>query len=351
MPSDSRTNVTPDRARNTAQDTMEDNPTSPVTNNRESRKCLFRRNRNTDINVEEEKRRIVPLLARRSYHLPGNSWCDDWAQYMTNNHPLIGMCFHHPYHPIAVHQRVVCLIGSFAFGLAATNIIYLYFYFNEDVDANEPILEIHFNTNHTFVEGGDDIDQFSSFTLTNGMLALWTIGGLSHSIFDLTVWYISVCACCHPGGMCDFIGKCRSVGSYAVIIFVSFIVAVATFLVVLRAAIEASIYNMNRDQNDYDPDEEKPSLMHMSGLKSLSFVFSYLVEMGLALFVYYPIIGTIFFSGILGCGRLPFLGGRPRDVRRQRDEELGGTIEDVDTFDEDDTLEDNVDTRGRNTRR
>jgi hypothetical protein len=44
-------------------------------------------------------------------------------------------------------------------------------------------------------------------------------------------------------------------------------------------------------------------------------VDNYLIEFALALTVYYPLIATIFFSGILGCqGNIPVLGGRPRDL-------------------------------------
>jgi hypothetical protein len=40
------------------------------------------------------------------------------------------------------------------------------------------------------------------------------------------------------------------------------------------------------------------------------------VEPGLAWFVFLPIVSTLFFSGVLGCcGKLPLLGGRPRDKR------------------------------------
>lgn len=45
--------------------------------------------------VSRQQRELIPALAWRSYHLPGNSWCQDWMQYYKNNHPVFGICCHH----------------------------------------------------------------------------------------------------------------------------------------------------------------------------------------------------------------------------------------------------------------
>jgi len=51
------------------------------------------------------------------------------------------------------------------------------------------------------------------------------------------------------------------------------------------------------------------------GNPDFRFLYGYLVELGLSLFLFTPIIQTIVFSGIFGCrGRLPLIGGRPRSV-------------------------------------
>lgn len=56
----------------------------------------------------------------------------------------------------------------------------------------------------------------------------------------------------------------------------------------------------------------------MLGHRSFRFLLGYLVEFILALFVYYPIAVTILFSGVLGCnGRVPLLGGRPREMKKE----------------------------------
>lgn len=60
-------------------------------------------------------------------------------------------------------------------------------------------------------------------------------------------------------------------------------------------------------------------------IQSFSFLLKYFVELALAWFVYYPIVGTIIFSGMLGCGgRLPVLG-RPRYKRLVEEGKIGGS--------------------------
>lgn len=51
---------------------------------------------------------------------------------------------------------------------------------------------------------------------------------------------------------------------------------------------------------------------------SYEFLLSYVSEFFLASFVYYPIVGTILFSGYLGCGNIPILGGRPYEVKMEQ---------------------------------
>lgn len=38
---------------------------------------------------------ITRKLARRAYHLPGNSWRQDLSMYIRNNHLIFGLCCHH----------------------------------------------------------------------------------------------------------------------------------------------------------------------------------------------------------------------------------------------------------------
>ncbi len=57
-----------------------------------------------------EKDDLISLLRRRSMHLPGNNWYQDWIQYIRNNHPLLGICLHHPLHPLRMGQRIYILL-------------------------------------------------------------------------------------------------------------------------------------------------------------------------------------------------------------------------------------------------
>ena len=65
---------------------------------------------------------IVLLLAKQAYHLPGNSWYQDWWRYMVNNHPIFGICCLHKLHPIRACTRIVALVGSLIFGLLLSQV-------------------------------------------------------------------------------------------------------------------------------------------------------------------------------------------------------------------------------------
>jgi hypothetical protein len=47
-----------------------------------------------DIEKEEELNRLKRRLAARAYHFPGNSWWQDWMQYLSNTHTVLGLFFH-----------------------------------------------------------------------------------------------------------------------------------------------------------------------------------------------------------------------------------------------------------------
>ena len=48
--------------------------------------------------------------------------------------------------------------------------------------------------------------------------------------------------------------------------------------------------------------------------EDVDFLLVYVVEFSIALLLYYPFGSLVLFSGILGCGKLPILGGRARDI-------------------------------------
>mmetsp|Transcript_2359 Transcript_2359/g.3304 ORF Transcript_2359/g.3304 Transcript_2359/m.3304 type:complete len:367 (-) Transcript_2359:98-1198(-) len=271
----------------------------------------------------KEARIIVPLLASRAYHLPGNNWCQDWAQFLLNNHPLFSIFCHHKLHPLRVGHRIVCLIGSIAFGLAATNFIYLYYAYH-NADMNEVIFKVYLESSETL-----SLNQLRTYEITHGMVALWTCGGLLHSVFDISIWFISACACCLPGGLCERFGMgCgRKIGSYLVIIICSAMLSFAIFIIVLRATLqgyEKDIIEGRLESNDItnDPQLQGIDWKRLQNVDSFSFLIGYVVELGLTFFIYHPIMLTILFSGMLGCGCLPFLGGRPYELKQEMQKRL-----------------------------
>ena len=289
----------------------------------------------------DDKELLIPALGWRSYHLPGYSYCDDWLQFFQNNHPLISICCHHRLHPIGFGMRLVFLFGSIVFGLLITNISWLIFYFT-GTDQNEAAITITLNseklgmeTDSTMDNGSDPnsmtttTDSEDTFQITQGMLLLWTAGGLLHAIFDNTVWYVTACACCIHSKQHHRFKMC---GSYCVMVVVLFVTAMATLAVLLRSTIETE----EQQQNDTSSESQYAvagletnvtvSKIRFQEAESYRFLLSYAMELMLALVIYNPIIGTVLFCGILGCGRLPILGGRPYEVwqeeQRLREERL-----------------------------
>ena len=259
---------------------------------------------------------IVSRLAARSYHLPGNNWCQDWVQYMLNNHPFLGIFCHHRLHPIGLGTRIVCLIGSIAFGLVATNCVFLYYaHIRKNLD--DVAFSIHLENNTTIIDARE-----ATITITHGMIALWTLGGILHSIFDLCLWHISACACCLPSGAFSSLGKYRTFGSYFVLITVAVLVAAASFVVVLRASVVSRQETVEKVAESRQIDPSSVKWGHVSSFESFSFLVSYVVELTLAMLLYFPLVGTILFSGILGCACLPILGGRPVQVRKEQRRQL-----------------------------
>ena len=49
-----------------------------------------------------------------------------------------------------------------------------------------------------------------------------------------------------------------------------------------------------------------------------AFLRAYGIELSVSLFIYYPVIETLLFIGLLGCrsGKIPILGGRPGQIER-----------------------------------
>lgn len=291
----------------------------------------------SDREESEEESFLIQLLAKQACHLPGNTWLQDWMQFIIyNNHTLFGLCCHHRLHPVNTMERFAILLASISFGLAVSSGIRLFFYyFVEDNDMeivlpmtttnqsvsnstmmanyssllpfqllNNNYTENLLNTTEKWVTGGDSFVNFTQqdhnfiATISYEDLASWTIGGALNTLFDLISWNLSACACCLPGGRLNDRNRfswCNTLGSVVVVI-ISLIITLATvFITILRA----NTTNGTTAEQRY------------------AFVFPYLIQVLLSWFFYYPLLQTIIFSGILGCcGLLPIFGGRPWEMRQ-----------------------------------
>jgi hypothetical protein len=243
---------------------------------------------------------IIPALANRSYHLPGNTYHQDIIQYFRNNHPIIGIFCHHVQHPIQFRMRLLQLFSSIICGLTLTNGVWLWFYYSKS-DQETPFVTIPIGGSDTTGSDGTGTNN-GNFTVTYQMIYLWTIGGTIHAIYDNTIWYISACVCCLSSTNLE---TYRKWGTYAIITIVLTFTTVATLALLLRTSAEEA-------QNDND-DEIVEISFHEKYV--FEFLISYVTEYILALFIYYPIIATLLFSGVFSCGlNIPILGGRPYDV-------------------------------------
>ncbi|KAL7528362.1 hypothetical protein ACHAWF_002533 [Thalassiosira exigua] len=266
---------------------------------------------------EDLARQVVPKLAARAYHLPGYNLIQDWLQYIFNNHPLFGICCHHRLHPLKMRQRLIILLGSFAAGVAITNVIYLWFLASGSDDQKE-VFSLDFSTQQT---------DSQSFTITRGFFVLVTVGSGSHSIFDRLVWSLAACGCCRPGGRLESQNCCRNLGFYLVIFLIVVVVALATCIVVVRASMDHNGQTMvplfqNLTFQNMTKDNVQQDLEHVLNFNEYeyhdySFLKGYALEFIFSVVFWTPLIDTTIFSGILGCFRLPILGGRPAAMKRE----------------------------------
>jgi hypothetical protein len=259
-----------------------------------------------DDKITKNELYLKKLLAARSAHLPGNNWCQDWIQWMVNNHPILALCFRHRLNPVGFWPRVVILISSVSFGLTVTNLIYLFY--RTHPDANGTILKMQLGDNTAM--------NIDTLEITYEAVILWTFGGFIHSLLDLGMWHLNACACCLQS-------SCAKAGPYISIAVAAMLTASSTFAILWRADYENDIKG-NTNATAYQ-DEEKlftDQIEHGYNFSSFQFLWNYYVELLSVWVLHFPIVGTVFFSGALygvgwGC-----IGGRPKEIRRQQQEEL-----------------------------
>ncbi|GAX28122.1 hypothetical protein FisN_6Lh061 [Fistulifera solaris] len=280
----------------------------------------------------DDEKRIAAALALRSFHLPEYSLLQDWWQYMVNHHPVWGICCHHRLHPLELKMRLLYFVGSVMFGLAVTNGMWLIFIWAE-VDEQQAVLTIRFGeqkynddltaeyNQQPEEDAGLLFQNDGEVIITRGMILLWTIGGTLHAFFDQTIWLITTCACCLPGQALECCLFARQYTRILAVVAVVFTTAVATLAVLLRASVEEQAPTNSSDTNTveewYYQGSQRIGQITQQSISAYDFLLTYGTELCLSYFVYYPLLGTLFFSGILGCYRIPVLGGRPYEIQQE----------------------------------
>jgi len=249
----------------------------------ESHHCSLKRSP-----TEELAHQITAKLASQAYHLPGNDWKQDLAQYLLNHHLLFGMFCHHPLHPLKLGQRMLLLLGSFSYGVTITNAISLYFLILGTSDEEEV-----FVVNLAMSLPGQQSNPHT-FPVTMGILLLLTVGSGSHALFDHVVRNL------HKG--------CY------LLLFLALAVTIALSSCTLVVSASTGGWPSCDQCN-----EEVLELNEIFNNRSpLSFLTAYVLEFVTASLIYCPILETVLFSGIFGCcGRVPVIGGRPYEMRRE----------------------------------
>jgi hypothetical protein len=177
--------------------------------------------------------------------------------------------------------------------------MWLWFYFN-NIDEEDPAITVSLGGDYNTTADDDGNATTSSFEITQGMILLWTVGGGLHAIYDNTVWYVSACVCCLSSRRFDKIQCC---GTYCILFVVMLLTGIASLAILLRSSAEAAEEN----HEDYVG-------IQIEDASAYKFLIAYAMELVLSLFIYNPIVGTVLFSGMLGCGKVPILGGRPYEM-------------------------------------
>ena len=184
---------------------------------------------------------------------------------------------------------------------------YLYFIHNE-FGADEVVFTL--NKHHSKYTGLPEI------SVTKVMLTLWTLGSFLHTVFDLSLWHMKACTICRYGGLVD--EKLARTGRLVGLFIVLVVMGVGGYAVLLRATLEYKGEGSKSEEVEESIKNNEIYDLDVEDKRSFKFLLGYLVEFVLALFVYYPIAVTVIFSGVLGCnGRVPLLGGRPREVKKE----------------------------------
>lgn len=277
-----------------------------------------------DASLSEEDKMIIQRLACRKFHIPGKTFWGDYfywyverrglprvngdvfrrsttlltpdllysTQRFSNNHPFLCFFFADPRHPLGKRERTLNLLATLAFGLAATCCVVLWFDNNPNRNFDNVAFPLPFY--------GD---------VTVGMLALILFGGPLHVMFDLSLYFVQACPPCRTGGIFDkYLPDAHQKCWLWIGAHVAFLITIASLSLAINVMlVRASIADGDGSSGNIS-----------TNLKHYHFVLLYMVEVVVANFVVFPIGTFTMFSGVLGCGVIPGIGGRPYQVRKHQ---------------------------------
>eukprot|EP00986_Skeletonema_menzelii_P001582 scaffold417_cov151-Skeletonema_menzelii.AAC.6 len=240
-------------------------------------------------------------LARRAYHLPNNTYCQDYRQYIANCHLIFGLFCYDKRSPVRIKHRVLLLCGSLAFGLNITNIIYLWgnqvFHDDEITSTFREWATTKIPTNlynstsatNTLLEDTILEDASARFKVSMGsqLTILWTVGAAIHAAFDMALWHMISC------GYCSYRPNTTSRRQEHLLFGWTTAIAIVMLMIIATCVVlYFRVFPMTED-------EDGQLLLLMDDAEPAE-VMGFLLR------------------GILGCGRIPCIGGRPREVWKER---------------------------------
>lgn len=301
--------------------------------------------------ASDEDKEIVDFirgkLARRAYHLPDNTYCQDYKQYISNCHLIFGLFCYDYRSPVRMKHRLLLLCGSLAFGLNVTNVIYLWgnqVFHDEEITsafrewATTIIPANIYNgtvATNTILEDTilEDASARLKVDMGSQLTILWTVGAGIHAAFDMALWHMVSCGYCSYSSNATNRQDCLIFGWTTAISIVMLMIIATCVVVYFR------VFPMTEDEDGIRIDEQLLSLMddevepaEVMGFLlqgDFSFILAFIIEFAVSLFIWTPFLMTTLFSGLLGCGRVPCIGGRPREVWKERNGKDGRRLYEV----------------------
>jgi hypothetical protein len=244
-------------------------------------------------------------------------------------------------------HRLLLLCGSLAFGLNVTNVIYLWgnqVFHDEEITsafrewATTIIPANIYNgtvATNTILEDTilEDASARLKVDMGSQLTILWTVGAGIHAAFDMALWHMVSCGYCSYSSNATNRQDCLIFGWTTAISIVMLMIIATCVVVYFR------VFPLTEDEDGIRIDEQLLSLLddevepaEVMGflLKGdFSFILAFIIEFAVSLFIWTPFLMTTLFSGVLGCGRVPCIGGRPREVWKERNGKDGRRIYEV----------------------